>query len=544
MLLLVLVIVAMLALASFGFSDLMLNERRAAQTTNRQSQVRSLARSGAQLARQFLDRTPADQTAAGGIYDNAGRFSKQVVLDSKSPRDKGTFSVVAPKITDSTVEGVRYGLQDECTRINLANILNFEKLPAVATMSSSNTITGGTSSMGTSNAENMLVSLPGMTQDVADAILDWIDADDNPRDQGAESDYYSSLPNGYNCRNAPPASIEELLQVRGVTPELLFGNDAIKMGYAPTSGSSGGSVGGVDNSDGIMDHGWAAYLTLWSAETNYKADGTPKINLNSKDLAGLYNSLVQAVDEPTAQFVVAWRMGAAPVNSSGSFDSTVLTSSSSTSTGTSGGTTGGSGGGTGSGSATTATAKNTLGSVLDLFGAVVPTKPTSTSNSGQATRGAATFPNPFTTDSGSLQTNIPKLLDNCTVYSGQTIPGRININLAPRTVLQCIPGLSSTVIDQIISNRVQDPNSAPPDQAYPTWPLVEGIVDLPTMKALMPYVTAGGNVYRAQVIGKFDKESPTARLEVVIDATIHPAQYLYWKDLSQMSGTFPAEPTK
>ena len=55
-----------------------------------------------------------------------------------------------------------------------------------------------------------------------------------------------------------------------------------------------------------------------------------------------------------------------------------------------------------------------------------------------------------------------KLLDNCTVYSGPTIPGRININLAPRTVLMCIPGMTQDLCDQIVANRIQDPNTARP----------------------------------------------------------------------------------
>ena len=72
---------------------------------------------------------------------------------------------------------------------------------------------------------------------------------------------------------------------------------------------------------------------------------------------------------------------------------------------------------------------------------------------------------------------------------------------------------------------------------------MDGFVDLPTMKQLMPYITTGGSVFRAQVIGKFDKEGPTARIEAVIDATNHPAQILFWKDISQMNGSFPVEPS-
>lgn len=55
-----------------------------------------------------------------------------------------------------------------------------------------------------------------------DAIIDWIDADDEPRPEGAESDYYESLETPYACKNGPLDSIEELLLVVGVTPEIYF----------------------------------------------------------------------------------------------------------------------------------------------------------------------------------------------------------------------------------------------------------------------------------------------------------------------------------
>jgi hypothetical protein len=59
-----------------------------------------------------------------------------------------------------------------------------------------------------------------------------------------------------------------------------------------------------------------------------------------------------------------------------------------------------------------------------------------------------------------------------------------------------------------------------PDQKYETWLLTEGILDLPTMKQLMPLLTAGGNVYRAQVVGGFFvADGAVHRLEVVVDAT-------------------------
>jgi general secretion pathway protein K len=61
---------------------------------------------------------------------------------------------------------------------------------------------------------------------VVDSILDWLDADDLYRANGAENDYYRSLKEPYDCKNGPLDSVEELLLVKGVTPELFYGKKA------------------------------------------------------------------------------------------------------------------------------------------------------------------------------------------------------------------------------------------------------------------------------------------------------------------------------
>lgn len=58
---------------------------------------------------------------------------------------------------------------------------------------------------------------------IVDSILDWIDANELHRLNGAESDYYLGLPAPYRAKNRPFDSVEELAQVKGVTPELLYG---------------------------------------------------------------------------------------------------------------------------------------------------------------------------------------------------------------------------------------------------------------------------------------------------------------------------------
>ncbi|NWF51614.1 MAG: general secretion pathway protein GspK [Nitrospirae bacterium] len=59
---------------------------------------------------------------------------------------------------------------------------------------------------------------------IVDCILDWKDADDLLHLNGAEDDYYMSLPNPYKTKNANFDTLEELLLVKGITQEILYGD--------------------------------------------------------------------------------------------------------------------------------------------------------------------------------------------------------------------------------------------------------------------------------------------------------------------------------
>lgn len=58
---------------------------------------------------------------------------------------------------------------------------------------------------------------------IVDSIMDWIDENDLHRLNGAEDEYYRTLPRPYRAKNAPLDRVEELLSVRGVTAEVFYG---------------------------------------------------------------------------------------------------------------------------------------------------------------------------------------------------------------------------------------------------------------------------------------------------------------------------------
>ena len=75
------------------------------------------------------------------------------------------------------------------------------------------------------------LGLEGEARDiVVDSILDWRDPGDLHRINGAKNDYYQSLKEPYNCKSDNLDSIEELLLVRGVTPDLFYGRKVTNKG--------------------------------------------------------------------------------------------------------------------------------------------------------------------------------------------------------------------------------------------------------------------------------------------------------------------------
>lgn len=65
---------------------------------------------------------------------------------------------------------------------------------------------------------------------IADSILDWIDKDSDHKLNGAENDYYQNLTPPYSAKNDFFDSLSELLKVRGITEEILYGTPEDEIG--------------------------------------------------------------------------------------------------------------------------------------------------------------------------------------------------------------------------------------------------------------------------------------------------------------------------
>ena len=149
---------------------------------------------------------------------------------------------------------------------------------------------------------------------------------------------------------------------------------------------------------------------------------------------------------------------------------------------------------------------------------------------------AQVYTSPFSSDPIQMALYIPLLMENFSTQAFETMPGRININDCPAELLFGIPLIDEETATAIIEARAEPTESE--NRLYETWPLVEGVVTLEQMRTLMPLITAGGDVYRAQVVGYYEGAAAATRVEAIIDATSVNPKVIHYRDLSHLGRGF------
>jgi len=127
-----------------------------------------------------------------------------------------------------------------------------------------------------------LQMLPGMTPQLAAAIVDWRDADTNPTENGAEDESYVRMTPARTAKNGPFETVEELRLVFGTTAELLYGEDANLNGILDLNENDGDRSPPSDNSDGRLNPGLLEYVTVYSRQPNTREDGSARINISTQ----------------------------------------------------------------------------------------------------------------------------------------------------------------------------------------------------------------------------------------------------------------------
>lgn len=538
--LIVMVIIVMLTLAGLAFVLNLSLENQAVHVQGDQQQLQQTLASGVELLRGFLAQSPSARQQAGGTHQNSAIFAAVSLSPDSAAGDDTRFSILSPQDETEASSEVRFGLQNESARLNLSVLLDWEQDQPGA-------------------ASQALMQLPGMTEPIADAILDWIDGDDTPRPSGAEADYYVGRGLPYEPRNDVPAVLEELLLVRDVSRTSLFGTDT-NANFRQDNDSSPTLQAAGDTTSGQTP--WARLLTLYSAEANRTFQGEPRIDLNQDDLRPLHEQLTKAFDQRTADFVVAYRQFGpqAPPDDGAPPLATAASGASSAAAGPSGrwGTKPPPDGQTVS-LDLSQPAEYRIESILDLIEARVFLPPESQpdddlldesledlleipleefSELSEGSQPMREVPNPFADQRDQLRDDLPRWFDLTTTVDQDVIRGRVNINQAGRLILLGIPELDESLVDRILAARDAFSSDAGDQYRYPIWLYTEGLVDLEQMRRLEPYLTCGGDVYRAQIVAFGESTRLVARGEVVLDASVSPPRQVYWKDLGLLGRGF------
>jgi DNA uptake protein ComE-like DNA-binding protein len=550
-LLLVLVVIALLTLGTATYLDLMQNERRAVRHFGRSTQALRLAESGAEYLKTVLALTPAEIQQAGGLSSNPSSMQAVIVDDQADPFDRGRFTIISPAQSDGLYAGIRYGLENESAKLNINTLL----APGAE-----------------DQAAMRLSSLPGMTPEVADAILDWLDQDGQPRENGAEEEVYSQLTPPYAPRNGPIPDLDELLLVRGVTPELLYGLDQNRNFFVEASEMPRGVLAELTNTDGSLNRGWSAYLTVWSVEGSKQETGKTKVDLNGQDLQSLYNGLKSAIGDDKAKFIIVYRQygpqqqqaegtpsaesassasgsgasgaanAAAPAQSVQAVQSFSTVEANQGEGGNQvGGQASGQGGQPNQQPPITVQASalqlkfeqqggNQINSPLDLIGVRVQIP-------GENNGPPQNVDSPFQDNPGAYREML-KLYDMMSLGQARRVAGRVNVNAATRPVLNGIPNLTAAAIGKIVARREAEPDQTLSDQRHALWLLIEGVVTLDEMRQLERFITTGGDVFSGQAVGFFDAGPAAARGEFVIDRSGMSPRLRAWRDLTSLGRGF------
>ncbi|MEX2216766.1 MAG: type II secretion system protein GspK [Phycisphaeraceae bacterium] len=392
-------------------------------------------------------------------FDNPDLFKNQLVLDDGV--NKWYFTIYSASSVDPT--RVRNGLTDESSKINI------------------NTADEAT-----------LLRLPGMTSSLVAALLDYRDKDSEPRVEGAEQEYYDTLPQPYTIRNGPLTTLEELLVVKGFGAGVIYGEDANMNTLLEPNEDDGDSSFPPDDNDGKLNMGLYGSATTLSYGFDYNKEGKAKVDINGR--SGSSAARDAGVSAQTIRFIEAYR---------------------------------------GDG--------NRFTHPSQLLNMRYTMRQRGNTRGGPPGRGGRPGPppRPVTLESGVTASDMPLILETFTASrGGGRVPqtGLVNINTAPTAVLAALPGMDEGLAQQIVEARPQLDAEALSTSA---WLLTQGLMEADAFKQVAPKLTTRGYQYRMRVIG-FGVPSGRYRIfEVVVDLAGPSPRVIYQRDVTRLGLPFP-----
>lgn len=304
-----------------------------------------------------------------------------------------------------------------------------------------------------------LMLLPNMSEDLADSILDYIDADEDPNPFGAEAETYSSQLFPYTPRNAPIHHLEELELVSNIQPWMVRGLDRGLDGYLDNADLEQPASPSVAASTGSADLGWSQYLTASSTSGGLAPDGLAKLDLLTAQASDIQT--VTGVDADQAAAILSSAQG---------------------------------------GTATMATFIATNLSTL--------AQGTAGATPGQPRRAVRNLSND----------QLQALYDSCSIGPDLGGVGRLNINTANEEVFPFISGIDPVMAQLILEYRDQMGGNIPSLVSLLEIPGMSRAA----LAALVPRLDVRSNTFTMTAIGRDENTGVTVEMQVEVDRSALP----------------------
>ncbi|MBN2327087.1 MAG: general secretion pathway protein GspK [Candidatus Omnitrophica bacterium] len=425
--------------AALFFGHSMMLEYRASINTLAGYQAEKIIEGALQYSFHILK----NNEESGQMPDPADFASNWAVVDG------GCFWLLGRNPSNTSNNDPYFGFIDESSKLNL------------------NTAT-----------QEMLESLPNMTEELAAAIIDWRDEDSDETENGAESSAYQRQTVKYECKNAPFESIDELNLLKGASWNILYGEDANRNGLLDPNENDGDRSLPSDDQDGELDRGIIEFVTVFSREPNLNSESSERININENSADSSQTDAGASQGPPASSGPSAGQQGIAQ-------------------------------------------------ELVDLLTEKFSEERAQEIQQALPTQGEFSSLLEFYIRSGMTAKEFAEIDDEISTSDDEYLEGLININTAPEEVLACIPGIGSENAAAVVQYRSSHSNSL--DSI--AW-LAEVLEEEQAIQA-GPFITVKSYQYTADIMAVGHQGKGFRRMQFVIDVSEDDPVVRYRRDLSR-----------
>jgi DNA uptake protein ComE-like DNA-binding protein len=348
--------------------------------------VQSASLSQASAGREALARVRAQWAARAGLEATIARI--EGIVDRRETSDAFLVLEDSAAVADGELDGASWSIRAQDGQREVLGVQD----------------AGAKININRATREQLLAVQPIMGEDQVDAILDWIDEDDDARELGAEIGYYKSQRGGVEPRNGPLRSIAELELVAGMDALSVRGEDWNLNGVLDPNEDDGDVSWPPDNRDGQLERAWSGVFTVHSVESPLGKSGEPRLDLVSASEAQIAERV--GCTPQQAREVFRWA----------EYQGQQLT-------------------------------------LADFVVQPLPALARTTAQARQANRqellAASRTPDLSTEQLGNL-------IDECSIGPANAqalLPGRLNLNTCDAKLLETLPGLDPAIADAIVAER-------------------------------------------------------------------------------------------